>query len=202
MNKFVIILSIIIAVVSVYILIAIELPKKPLAGQGGNVNENALIGGNFTLTDHNGDVFHSDQLKGKLSLVYFGFTYCPDICPTSLNKLSEVLRTLDQYGIDVNPIFISVDPNRDTSALLKEYLSHFHPKFIGLTGSEDEIKQVADLYKVYYAISEDNTNKDNKNYMLDHSSFVYLMDKNGKYMKHFYMNTPAEEIIEFIRINK
>lgn len=201
MNKFVIILSIIIAVISVYILVAIELPQKPLAGQGGNVNENVDIGGDFTLIDHNDEIFYSDTLKGKLSLIYFGFTYCPDICPTSLNKLSEVLRNLDKYKIDITPIFISVDPNRDRPALLKEYLGHFHPKFIGLTGSQEEIKQVADLYKVYYVISEDKA-QDDKHYMIDHSSFVYLMDKNGKYLKHFYMNSPAEEIVEFIRINK
>lgn len=81
------------------------------------------------------------MMKGRLSLVYFGFTYCPDICPTSLQKLSNVLSTLEKYQIDILPIFITVDPARDTPTLMKEYLGHFHPKLIGLTGDEDTIKK-------------------------------------------------------------
>ena len=200
-SKIIIALSAVIAAISLYILVAIELPDKPVAGQGGLKTEEALIGGEFTLTDHNGNEFNSEQMKGKLSLVYFGFTFCPDICPTSLQKLTNVLTTLDKYQIDVLPIFITVDPSRDTQGLLKEYLAHFHPKLLGLTGTEEQIRGVADLYKVFYARAE-GADEAGKNYMLDHSSFVYLMDKNGKYLKHFYMNTKAEEIIEFIRINE
>ena len=197
-SKIILALSAIIAAISLYILVAIELPDKPLAGQGGAPSEEALIGGKFTLTDHNGNEFNSDTMKGKLSLVYFGFTFCPDICPTSLQKLTNVLSTLDKYQIDVSPVFITVDPSRDTQELLKEYLGHFHPKLLGLTGTNEEIREVADLYKVFYAKAE-GADKAGDNYMLDHSSFVYLMDKNGKYLKHFYMTSKAEEIIEFIR---
>lgn len=199
-TKIIIILSIVIAALSTYILIMFELPNKPLAGQGGGINDNVPIGGEFILTDQDGNKFSSDKMKGRLSLVYFGFTYCPDICPTTLNKLSTVIRTLEKYNIDILPIFITIDPARDTTVSLKEYLGHFHPKFIGLTGSETELKHVADLYKVFYARS--NATYDSSNYMIDHSSFVYLMDKKGKYMKHFYMSSTAEEIIEYIRVNK
>jgi len=199
-TKIIILLSIVIALVSSYILIFIELPNKPLSGQGGSIAENVPIGGKFDLIDQDGNKFNSKQMNGHLSLVYFGFTYCPDICPTTLNKLSNVISTLEKYKIDIMPIFITIDPKRDTSLLLKEYLGHFHPKFIGLTGSEEDLKYVADLYKVFYTRAEAAENSDN--YMIDHSSFVYLMDKNGKYMKHFYMNTPEEEIIEYIRVNK
>lgn len=197
-SKIIITLSIIIAAISLYIIIAIELPNKPLAGQGGSPDEEALIGGEFTLTDHNGNEFNSEKMKGKLSLVYFGFTFCPDICPTSLQKLTNVLTTLDKYQIDVLPIFITIDPSRDTQELLKEYLGHFHPKLIGLTGTDEEIRKVADLYKVFYAKSADSDGTGDK-YMIDHSSFIYLIDKNGKYLKHFYMTNTAEDIIEFIR---
>lgn len=200
-TKIIIALSVIIAAISIYLLIAIDLPNKPLAGRGGMAEGEVKIGGDFVLTDQNGNEFNSDKMKGKLSLVYFGFTYCPDICPTSLQKLTQVMSTLDKYQIDVLPIFITVDPARDTPALLKEYLSHFHSKFIGLTGSVEKIKEIAELYKVFYAIAE-GADTENGKYMLDHSSFVYLMDKNGKYMKHFYMNNTPEEIIEYIRLNK
>jgi protein SCO1/2 len=202
LTRIVIILSAVIAILSLYILLTIDLPNKPLAGQGGiAADENVQIGGDFVLTDQNGNEFNSKMMKGRMSLVYFGFTYCPDICPTSLQKLSNVLSTLEKYQIDVLPIFITVDPKRDTPALLKEYLGHFHPKFIGLTGDEDIIKKVADLYKVFYAKVDTQGQEENK-YMIDHSSFVYLMDKNGKYMKHFYMSSTPEEIIEYIRVNK
>jgi protein SCO1/2 len=200
-TKTIIFLSIIIAVFSVYILLFVELPNKPLSGQGNNISDNTPIGGGFILTDQNGNKFNSDELHGKLSLIYFGFTYCPDICQTSLQKLSAVIQTLDKYRIDVTPVFITIDPSRDTPALLKEYLGHFHAKFIGLTGTEEQIREVADLFKVFYARAKD-TAATKGNYMLDHSSFIYLMDKNGRYMKHFYMSTTEEEMIEYIRINK
>lgn len=200
-TRIIIILSVVIAALSAYILLAIELPNKPLAGQGGNINDDVPIGGEFVLTDQNGNKFASSQMKGHLSLVYFGFTYCPDICPTTLNKLTNVIKTLEKYQIDILPIFITIDPARDTPSLLKEYLGHFHHKFIGLTGDESQVKKAAEAYKVFYARAEAPKHGAN-NYMIDHSSFVYLMDREGKYMKHFYMNTPEEEIIEYIRVNK
>jgi protein SCO1/2 len=186
--------------ISLYVLLSNPLPQKPIAGEGGGINDNDAIGGDFNLIDQNGKAFSSDQLKGKLSLIYFGFTYCPDVCPTSLQKITEVINTTDKYRIDVTPVFITIDPQRDTSELLKEYLGHFHPKFIGLTGTPEEIKKAADKFKVYYARSS-STDPSNSNYMLDHTSFCYLMDKKGKYMKHFYLNSTAEEIIDYIRVH-
>ena len=199
-TRLIIILSAVIGILSLYILLAIELPDKPLAGHGGAFKEDVQIGGDFILTDQDGKEFNSNMMKGRLSLVYFGFTYCPDICPTSLQKLSNVLSTLEKYQIDILPIFITVDPARDTPALMKEYIGHFHPKFIGLNADETTLKKVADLYKVFYAKAENQNHAEGK-YMIDHSSFVYLMDKNGKYMKHFYMSSTPEEIIDYIRIN-
>lgn len=200
-SRIIIFLSIIIAAISAYILLTTELADKPLAGHGDNLKGSSDIGGDFVLTDQNGEQFSSDQMKGRISLVYFGFTYCPDICPTSLQKLNFVIDTLEKYKIDILPIFISVDPNRDTPELLKEYLGHFNSKIIGLSGTEKQIREVADAYKVYYGIAQDRDTSDN-HYMIDHSSFVYLMNKKGEYVKHFYLTSPAEEIIEFIRVNQ
>ncbi|WP_425362639.1 SCO family protein [Candidatus Tisiphia endosymbiont of Hybos culiciformis] len=188
--------GLLITIMSLYLWLSVDTPQKPLAGRGRGYNDDVQIGGKFELTDQDDKIFNSDSLKGKLSLIYFGFTYCPDICPTSLQKITEVINTLDKYKIDVEFVFITVDPKRDSSDILKEYLKHFNPKFIGLTGSEQQIKEVADKFKVYYAKIDNN----NEDYMLDHSSFVYLMDKQGKYVKHFYLNSSAQEIIEFIRI--
>jgi protein SCO1 len=187
-----------IAIISLYLLITMQAEVRPIAGQGSPITDDVKIGGQFNLTDQDGKPFSSKNLNGKLSLIYFGFTYCPDICPTSLQKLTKVLNAFDKYNIDVNAVFITVDPDRDTASVLKEYISHFHRKFIALTGSNDQIRQVADQFKVYYAKAPNSVSD---HYMLDHSSFVYLLDKNGKYLKHFYLNSTSDEIIEFIRVN-
>ncbi|WP_341751807.1 MULTISPECIES: SCO family protein [unclassified Candidatus Tisiphia] len=195
--KIILVVGLLITIMSLYFWLSFDIPQKPLAGKGGEDNIDVQIGGNFELTDQDGKTFNSDNLKGKLSLIYFGFTYCPDICPTSLQKLTEVINTLDKYKIDVEFVFITVDPQRDTPAVLKEYLKHFNSKFIGLTGNEQQIKEVADKFKVYYAKANDG-----ENYMIDHSSFSYLMDQQGKYIKHFYLNSSAQEIIDFIRVKQ
>ncbi|MCC8371522.1 MAG: SCO family protein [Rickettsia endosymbiont of Pseudomimeciton antennatum] len=188
--------GLLITIMSFYLWLSADTPQKPLAGRGGGYNDDVQIGGKFELTDQDGKIFNSDSLKGKLSLIYFGFTYCPDICPTSLQKITEVVNTLDKYKIAVEFVFITIDPERDSSDVLKEYLKHFNSKFIGLTGNDRQIKEVADKFKVYYAKIDTNS----EDYMLDHSSFVYLMDRQGKYVKHFYLDSSAQEIIEFIRI--
>lgn len=198
--KIIIGVSLLIGVGALYLLLSLKTPDKPLAGQVNIYEDKAEIGGDFELIDQNGELFNSDELKDKLSLIYFGFTSCPDICPTSLNKITKAVEILSENKIDIVPVFITIDPSRDTPAVLKEYLKHFHPKFIGLTGNEKQIREVADKFKVYYAkvASESDNNQD---YMLDHSSFTYLMDKNGKYLKHFYLDSAPKEIMEFLKSN-
>lgn len=196
LHKIILMAALLISIVAGYFFFFEQKTKKPLAG---HVSEESVpIGGDFVLTDQDGNNFSSEKLKGRLSIIYFGFTYCPDICPTSLQKLTKVLEVLGKYNIEVTPVFITIDPERDSVKVLKEYLSHFHSKFIGLTGSLEQIKDVAGKFKVYYAKTDGN----HDTYMLDHSSFVYLMDKNGKYLKHFHLDTKPEEIIEVIRVNK
>ncbi|KJV91968.1 SCO family protein [Rickettsia bellii] len=192
--------SLLIGVGALYLLLSLKTPDKPLAGQVNIYEDNAEIGGDFELIDQNGELFNSDELKGKLSLIYFGFTSCPDICPTSLNKITKAVEILSENKIDIVPVFITIDPSRDTPAVLKEYLKHFHPKFIGLTGDEKQIREVADKFKVYYAKAASENDND-QDYMLDHSSFTYLMDKNGKYLKHFYLDSAPSEIMEFLKSN-
>ncbi|ABE04780.1 SCO family protein [Rickettsia bellii] len=192
--------SLLIGVGALYLLLSLKTPDKPLAGQVNIYEDNAEIGGDFELIDQNGELFNSDELKGKLSLIYFGFTSCPDICPTSLNKITKAVEILSENKIDIVPVFITIDPSRDTPAVLKEYLKHFHPKFIGLTGDEKQIREVADKFKVYYAKAASENDND-QDYMLDHSSFTYLMDKNGKYLKHFYLDSAPSKIMEFLKSN-
>ena len=142
-----------------------------------------LIGGDFELIDFNGNKFTQENLKGKdqFNIIYFGFTHCPDICPEELDQLTEWLDELDKRGIkNVQPIFITCDPSRDTPDVLKKYLSEFHPKLIGLTGTYEQIKHVCKVYRVYFSTPPNV--KPGQDYLVDHSIFFYLMDPDGEFI--------------------
>lgn len=142
----------------------------------------ALIGGPFELTDHNGTRVRDQKYRGKLMLVYFGFTHCPDICPAGLQVISAALDKLGSESARVAPLFITVDPERDTAEQLKSYVSSFHPTLTGLTGDAKDISAVAKAYRVYYRKAQDPALSD---YTMDHTSFIYLMDGTGAFVTHF-----------------
>jgi protein SCO1 len=148
----------------------------------------AAIGGPFRLIDQNGRAVTEQDLNGHPSLVFFGFTHCPDICPTTLFDLSEVMRTLGPDAERAHAVFITVDPERDTQAVLKEYLSSFDPHLYGLTGDLDAITAVAKEYRVYFK----KVPLDNGSYTMDHTAIVYLMDKNGRFVSPFSLKRPPE----------
>lgn len=153
----------------------------------GTVN----IGGPFTLTDQTGKVVTDADFQGKYMLVYFGYTYCPDVCPTSLSIMSDALDQLSPEKLDkVVPIFISVDPARDTPVALADFVPHFHDKLIGLSGTPEQTQAVARAYKAYYAKVGDGDKSDD--YTMDHSSITYLMGPDGKYVAHFSHGTKAD----------
>lgn len=154
------------------------------------------VGGPFALTDQAGRDRTDREFRGKLMLVYFGFTYCPDVCPTDLQAIALALDKLGADGDQVQPIFITVDPERDTAAHLAEYVPLFHPRLIGLTGSDDAIRKVADAYKVYYARVP---LKDAGDYTVDHTAYIYLMDRDGNYLGFFPPGTSADRMVEIIR---
>lgn len=140
-----------------------------------------LIGGKFNLVDHNGNPFTDQKLLGKWSLVYFGFTHCPDICPDELDKMAIMIDDLKKnHNIDIQPIFITCDPARDSPEVLKQYLAEFHPKMIGLTGTYEEVKQTCKKYRVYFSTPKDV--KPGQDYLVDHSIFFYLMDPEGQFI--------------------
>lgn len=157
----------------------------------------ALIGGAFTLTNQNGEKVSDTDFKGKLMLVYFGFTNCPMICPTDLAVITGVLDELSEGELEkIQPIFITIDPERDTVAQIKTHLENFHPKIQGLTGSAEEIAAAANAYRVFYQKVEA---EDLAQYQMNHSAFMYLMDKNGEYITHFRHKQPVEEIVASVR---
>jgi protein SCO1/2 len=150
------------------------------------------IGGPFTLVDQNGRTVTSDMLKGKPTLIYFGYTFCPDVCPTSLLLMETAI---DKLGPDaakkVNLVFITVDPERDTQKLIKDYVENFGPTFIGLTGTPEQVAAAGRAYRVYY---QKVPGKDGAPYLMDHSSIVYLLDRNGRFVTHFTHEAKAEAI--------
>jgi len=149
----------------------------------------AAIGGPFKLTDQNGKAITDRDLKGRPSLVFFGFTHCPEVCPTALFDISEVLSKLGPDASKVNALFITVDPERDTPAVLKDYLASFNPRLVGAGGDAEQLAAVAKAYRVYY---KKVPTKDG-DYTMDHMAIVYLMDKNGNFVAPFSLKRKPED---------
>lgn len=151
----------------------------------------ALIGGAFEALDHNGNPYTDQDMLGHYSIVYFGFTHCPDICPTGLLKIANALDAMGSDGEQIVPYFVSVDPERDTPEILAQYITHFHPRLIGITGTIEQVDTIAKAYKVYYQRQESDSAL---GYLVDHSGFMYLMDPDGEYVAHFSHSASEKEI--------
>ena len=170
------------------LLIGLLLVFWALGGVRG-VTAPVAIGGPFQLTDQNGAPVTERSLQGRPSLIFFGFTHCPDVCPTSLFEISEVLRAMGQDADRINAYFISVDPERDSVAAMKDYLSSFDPHLKGLTGAPQAIAKVTSEYRVF---ARKVPLKDG-DYTMDHTALVYLMDRDGRFVSPFNLKrTPVE----------
>ncbi len=160
-----------------------------LSGGGGNVGG---IGGPFTLQDGNGKSVTDRDFRGQYMLVYFGYTFCPDVCPTTLTAVADAMDKLGPLAGHVRPVFITVDPARDTPAVVKQYAAAFGPRITGLTGTPQEIADVAKEYRVYYA--EHRTGPGPGDYSMDHSSILYLMDPKGGFVAPVRADMSADEM--------
>src|SRR5438105_1308802 len=155
----------------------------------------SAIGGPFRLVDQSGKTVTDADLKGKWSLVYFGYTHCPDACPTALNAIAIALDQLGQKREAVRSVFITVDPERDTPEVLKEYVANFDAPILALSGSPEEIARAAKAYRVYYA----KHSEPGGDYSMDHSSVIYLMDPEGRFTASFTHQSTPEEIAERLK---
>ena len=152
----------------------------------------ALVGGPFNLVDQHGAKVTERDFAGRYMLIYFGYTYCPDVCPMSLANMTQALDLLPpEEAEQVVPVFITVDPERDTVKQLAEYAPLFHPRLVALTGSPEAVKAAAQAYRVYFAKAGDG---DSDAYLMDHSTFIYLMGPDGRYVRHFAHDAAPEEI--------
>jgi len=162
-----------------------------LLGGLRNVTAPASIGGSFQLVDQTGQTVTEKSMLGKPTLIFFGFTHCPDVCPTSLFEISEVLRAMGKDADRVNAYFVSVDPERDTQEAMKDYLSSFDPHLKGLTGSAEAVARIVSGYRVY---AKKVPLKDG-DYTMDHTALIYLMDRDGRFVAPFNLKRKPEEAV-------
>jgi len=163
-------------------------------GVAGSVLGSA-IGGSFTLVDQNGKTVTNTALEGKWLLVYFGYTHCPDACPTTLNNIALALHDLGGQRDEVRPVFITIDPERDTPQVMKDYVTAFDAPILALTGTAAEVAQAAKNYRVYYAKHPEAGG----DYSMDHSSVIYVMDPKGRFTASFTGEDPPAQIAERLK---
>jgi len=198
--KIVSILGICLILFSLVVIITKTPDPKPKAGSIDIIEKAKLnpndFGGDFILLDQDGNEFDSRSLRGKYQLIYFGFTNCPDICPASIVEIKKTIDFLKSKNPEVEdlvqPIFITVDPKRDTSMVLKDYFESMGINIIALTGTQKNISDVAKMYRVFYSKAAGSRDKDD--YMVNHSSFFYLVGPDGKFIKHYVPNATGEQI--------
>ena len=168
--------------------------RQAAAPAPGIIAGSPMIGGPFTLVDHTGREVTDATFRGKHLLVFFGFANCPDVCPTALDRFAQVLELLGPAGEAVQPLMISVDPERDTPEVLAKYVAAFHPRLLGLTGTLEQVKAVASAYKVYFAKASPGEGS----YDVSHSTFEYLMGPDGRNLYVFRSEAEPEKIAELI----
>jgi protein SCO1/2 len=156
----------------------------------------AGVGGPFELVDHTGETVTREDFAGRFLMIYFGYTYCPDVCPTELYEMVTAFDMLGADGEAVQPVFVSVDPERDTVERIADYVALYHPELIGLTGSEEQIEDVAEGYRVFYRRVE---SPEFSNYLMDHSSQIYFVGPDGQMLDMFSPTMEPEEMAERVR---
>jgi protein SCO1/2 len=176
---------------------ALILTRAP-ADQSVATSGKALIGGPFTLVGRDGKPVTDQAFRGKYMLVFFGFTHCPDICPAELQVMAAALDELGPKANEIIPIFITLDPERDTPLVVADYVANFSQRFVGLTGSPEQIAEAAKAYRVAFSKFQEDGAKP-EDYSIDHSALVYLMGKNGEYLTHFAYGTPVAKLTETLR---
>lgn len=186
-KKNIIFTSLILLVLFIFLLILTNLKE--------NSSNRISIGGSFILTDQNGQVFDSSKFKMK-KLIYFGYTFCPDVCPFDLLKLSKFLNSNPNYVYKFKSIFVTIDPDRDGIKSLSSYLENFNSNIVGLTGTNQQIDAIKQKFRIY--VKKNKTKDDDKNYLVDHTTLFFLMDENDNYITHFRPDDLSDDLQKFL----
>ncbi|MBX9635269.1 MAG: SCO family protein [Magnetospirillum sp.] len=181
----------VLAILAVVLVAALAIGSRLMVWSGGE-HATASIGGPFTLVNGDGKTVSDGDFRGQWMLIYFGYTFCPDVCPTALSSVAGALDKLTAPELaKLTPVFITVDPTRDTAPVMKDYAAAFHPKMVGLTGSEEQVAQAMKAYKVYGAKAKGG---DATSYTVDHSSILYLVGPDGRFVAHFPHGTTIDDL--------
>ena len=151
-------------------------------------------GGPFALIDHSGQAVSDGDFRGQIVLMVFGYTFCPDVCPTTLSRVAEALDLLDRGADQVQPLFVTIDPQRDSPDVLAAYVKAFHPRMVGLTGTADQVREITGNYRVYHA----KAGADDSDYLMDHSAFIYLIGADGRLLTYLRHDATPEAIAAVI----
>lgn len=185
---------------TLFILLLMTAPNFSRADSTPQTTGAELIGGDFKLTDHTGKRVTLKSYSGKYLLVFFGFSHCPGVCPLGLRTIMSSLNQLGNLVDEIQPIFISVDPARDTQEVLAKYVKSFGPLLVGLRGSEKELAEVVGRYRAYYQKLSVPKDQPKESYLMDHSPIIYLMNRSGKYINHFSSTEGAKKISDKIKL--
>ena len=157
----------------------------------------SIIGGPFEMVNHLGETVTQESFKGRHMLVYFGYTFCPDVCPTELQSMTVALNDMGEEADAITPVFVTIDPARDDVAAVRDYIVFFHPRLVGLTGTPEQVEAMTDAFGVFYARARDTG--ETTDYLMDHSSLIFLMDEDGRYVTHIRANTSPEAMARQLR---
>jgi protein SCO1/2 len=190
LRRVVVILAVILVIVITVAAITVN-----RASQSDAARQLPQVGGHFALSTPDGRRVTDESFRGKWMLVYFGYTSCPDVCPTTLSSMAQALQKLGPLADKVQPLFITVDPERDTPKIVGEYVKDFDPRFVGLVGSPQEIAAAAHDFHVYYVVRQLGNNE----YVIDHSSFIYVLDPNGTFVRLLTGDLPGHQLADALR---
>jgi cytochrome oxidase Cu insertion factor (SCO1/SenC/PrrC family) len=191
--------TLLIALVTLILALALGIGSLFIGPQRQTGSGTALVGGPFTMVNHLGQTVTEKDFAGKYMLLFFGFTFCPDVCPTELQVIAAALDALGPKAARITPIFVSIDPERDTPPVLAEYVASFDSRLVGLTGSAAQVAKMAQTFRVFY--NKVDNPKRPADYQMDHSSIVYLMGPDGKFLKHFTYTTNAGDLAKALAEN-
>ena len=187
-----------IIIVSVILAVVVSLGLGfliPVSQPGFEVNQ-SFIGGEFEMVNHLGETVTQETFKGRHMLVYFGYTFCPDVCPMELQSVTLALNGMGETADKITPVFVTIDPERDDVTAIREYIEFFHPRLVGLTGTAAQVEIIADAFGVFYARARDTGEA--SDYLMDHSSLIFLMDEDGQYITHIRTGTSPEVIARLL----